>query len=222
MIRYAAAQVNRVVMDLYQADLVRHLHATGISCLIPVSISHINDLNCGDASIRREGAQRLEECKQVLRELADTHIVAEWAINFLSFAASQARYRGTVRRRVAGMMSGEIKWNMQGQQQPPEQAILAWPTAQLGQRKPSQTELNMAVAPFSAQIADARLSEVNQPANVDQISLGNTTTTSSSALSPDDFSNMISFPEIWLGFIGTSESMLDMDWINNNQASMVE
>jgi hypothetical protein len=210
------------VMDLYQGDLVRHLPATGISCLIPVSISHVNDLNCADALIRREGAQRLEECKQVLRELADTHIVAEWAINFLSFAASQARYRGTVRRKVPGMMSGEVKWNLQDQQQSPEQGIPAWPTAQQGQRNLSQTELNMAVASFSAQIADARLSEVNQPANVDQISLGNTTTTSSSALSPDDFSNTISFPEIWLDFTGISETMLDMDWVNNNQAFMLE
>src|ERR1700733_13597921 len=99
MVREAAAQVNSIVMDIYQADLTKYLPATGISCLFPVSISHIFDMESGDPMVRREGRHRLEECKQALRELADAHIAAEWAVNLLTYVESRANAPAQVNRK---------------------------------------------------------------------------------------------------------------------------
>jgi hypothetical protein len=52
-------------------------------------MSHILDMKSRDAIIRRTGAQRLQECKQAIRELVDGHFAAEWAVNFLNCVESK-------------------------------------------------------------------------------------------------------------------------------------
>ncbi|KIX94913.1 uncharacterized protein Z520_09223 [Fonsecaea multimorphosa CBS 102226] len=86
--RAAAADLNKIVMDLYRADLMRRLPGTSISCILTVSWSHVFDLQSASDERRREGARRFEECKLALRELVETNVAAEWAIGFLTFAAS--------------------------------------------------------------------------------------------------------------------------------------
>ncbi|OAG43197.1 hypothetical protein AYO21_02483 [Fonsecaea monophora] len=86
--RAAAANLNKIVMDMYQVDLVRRLPGTCISCILTVSWSHVFDLQSPSAEVRREGARRFEECKLALRELVEINVAAEWAIGFLTFAAS--------------------------------------------------------------------------------------------------------------------------------------
>jgi hypothetical protein len=84
-IRQAALQSNIIFMDLYKLDIMRLMPATAISCLLPVAISHVHDIRSMDHRIQREGQRQLEECKQVLRELSDAHVAAEWGVNFLTF-----------------------------------------------------------------------------------------------------------------------------------------
>ena len=86
--RTAAENLNKIIMDLYRLDLMRRLPGTGISCILTVSWSHVFDLQSPSDEIRREGARRFEECKLALRELVDSNVAAEWAIAFLTFAAS--------------------------------------------------------------------------------------------------------------------------------------
>lgn len=86
--RTAAEDLNKIIMDLYQVDLMRRVPGTVISCILTVSWSHVFDLQSPSDGIRREGARRFEECKLALRELVDANVAAEWAIAFLTFAAS--------------------------------------------------------------------------------------------------------------------------------------
>ncbi|KIW16340.1 hypothetical protein PV08_06391 [Exophiala spinifera] len=86
--RAAAEGLNKIVMDLYRADLMRRLPGMSISCILTVSWSHVFDLQSPSEERRREEVRRFEECKLALRELVDTNVAAEWAIAFLTFAAS--------------------------------------------------------------------------------------------------------------------------------------
>ena len=207
MIRHASASVNTIVMDLYKADLMRFLPATGISCLIPVSISHAFDMKSSDENTRREGFQRLEECKQALGELADAHIAAQWAVNFLDFVASRIQRLRASHSRVTGMMSGEIRWNFQSQ--------------------PQQAGGFRAITPFSEE-SHSLLNETSGMFAMDELAAPNPARTqdvlpavvekrsSNSSHSAVDFSNTINFPETWLNFAGPSDAMLDMDWVDHN------
>lgn len=89
LVREAASQVNKIIMDMYAVDLMKDMPPTVISLLFPTSMSHILDMKSRDALIRRNGAQKLEECKQALRELVDGHFAAEWAVNFLNYVESK-------------------------------------------------------------------------------------------------------------------------------------
>lgn len=82
LVREAASQVNKIIIDMYAVDLMKDMPPTVISLLFPTSMSHILDIKSRDALIRQNGAQKLEECKQALRELVDGHFAAEWAVNF--------------------------------------------------------------------------------------------------------------------------------------------
>lgn len=99
MMRYAAACGNKIVMELYQVDLMRCLPATGISCILAISFSHVFDLQSDEDQTRRDGTRKLEECKQALRELTDAHSAAEWAIKFLTSAAAYVTRISSMRRR---------------------------------------------------------------------------------------------------------------------------
>lgn len=86
--RAAAESLNKIVMDLYMVDLMRRLPCTSISCILTISWSHVYDLQSPNEEVRKEGARRFEECRLALRELVDTNVAAEWAVGFLTFAAS--------------------------------------------------------------------------------------------------------------------------------------
>ncbi|KAH8821883.1 fungal-specific transcription factor domain-containing protein [Xylogone sp. PMI_703] len=203
MIRYAAALTNKLVMDLYQADLMRLLPATGISSLIPVSISHVFDMKSGDENIRREGSQRLEECKQALRELADAHIAAEWAVNFLSFVASQVKLTSNnPRRRIPGMIRGEIKWNVQTQAQSTEIA-----SAPQRNFEPPQKALTSRISGTDASESSQAWALQYQ----DILHCPTVPSPSDHAPSPDNLSNMINFPEIWLDFTASVDNIMDIN-----------
>jgi len=205
MIRYASALTNKIVMDLYQADLMRLLPSTGISCLIPVSISHVFDMRSSNENTRREGIQRLEECKQALGELADAHIAAEWAINFLTFVASRIERKGISYVRMTGMMSGEIKWNYQSEPQLARSVQAITPPSDENHGLPNDSGDIFAM--FDLAALEPSRTRHFLPALVDEQQ-------SNSANSVDDFSNTINFPEMWLNFAGSSDTMLDMDWVN--------
>lgn len=98
--RYAAACGNKIVMELYQSDLMRHLPAVGISCLLVISFSHVYDLQ-SDQEARREGTRRLEECKLALGEMAEALPAAEWAGKFLTTAAAYVTRISTMRHKAS-------------------------------------------------------------------------------------------------------------------------
>lgn len=89
VVRDAASEVNKIIMDIYTADLMKDMHATVVSCLFPVSVSHLLDMRSRDPVLRREGRRRLQECKQALREMTDGHVAAEWAVNFLTYVEAR-------------------------------------------------------------------------------------------------------------------------------------
>lgn len=91
LVRNAARQVNKIIMDMYAVDLMKDMAPTVISLLFPVSMSHLLDMKSREPYLRREGRRRLEECKQALRELADGHVSAEWAVNLLKYAESKIK-----------------------------------------------------------------------------------------------------------------------------------
>lgn len=204
MIRYASTMTNKIVMDLYQADLMRLLPATGISCLIPVSISHVLDMRSFDENTRREGFQRLEECKQALRELADAHIAAQWAVNFLTFVASQNNHTSVSHTRVSGMMSGEIKWNFQSQSQ----------SAVGAQNLTPPSEGNHSLSNEMFGVFDLATPGPLHTQNAVTVSLDKQL--SNFANPTDDFSDTIYFPEMWLNLAGASDTVLDMDWVDHS------
>jgi hypothetical protein len=213
-IRYAAAQGNEIVMDLYRADLMRLIPAAALSCLIPISISHVHDMRSPEETIRREGQRQLEECKQVLRELSDAHIAAEWAINFLSFVGSQVKQKE--HKKLTGMMSGEIRWEMQDPQSMPVSSpnLTFSPEGNQGNGNdyPSNTP---DTGNISAHTNDFIMQRATAPSN------GVTKQANGSGQSPDDFSSLINFPEMWLGMAGGPGIMMDMDWIDQNQTPVI-
>lgn len=216
-IRYAAAQSNEVVMDLYRADLMRLIPATAISCLIPVAISHLHDMRSPEVTLRREAQRRLEECKQVLRELSDAHIAAEWAINFLSFVESQVKRKE--RKKMTGMMTGEILWDMQNPQSIPGPSSMF--TFSPNENQGSGSGHSRTTTDFDTSTAcndrDRSSDCAAQPAGVP---INNAAEKPSvPGLSPDDFSSMINFPEMWLDMAGAQEVMMDTDWMNETQNS---
>ncbi|KAK5045906.1 hypothetical protein LTR84_008692 [Exophiala bonariae] len=84
-VRSAAIHVNQILMEIYTADLTKRMPSTIVSCLMPVGISHIQDMKDKTPAVHREGRRRLEECKQILMELSDGHISAEWTLSFLTY-----------------------------------------------------------------------------------------------------------------------------------------
>ena len=225
IVRYAAAHSTEIVMDLYRSDLVRLLPPTGISCLLPISISHISDMKSPDEITKWEGQQGLNQCKQVLRDLSDAHIAAEWAVNFLGFVASQVGRKGTQQRRLVGMVSGEIKWNAQAAYSP---LVLPRTTLSLSS-VPEQTWCHSGSSDHGT-VRTAATAQLDTRANrkqetqTDSITEGFGTDPmmglNNLAPSPNGFSNSINFPEMWLDMAAASDSTLDIDWTGSNQMPM--
>ncbi|KAK5047422.1 hypothetical protein LTR84_006518 [Exophiala bonariae] len=96
LVRDAASQVNRIIIDIYAVDLMKDMSPTVISLLFPTSMSHMLDMKSRDAIIRRSGAQKLQECKRAIRELVDGHFAAEWAVNFLNCVESKVNSQAPI------------------------------------------------------------------------------------------------------------------------------
>ncbi|KAK5336505.1 hypothetical protein LTR98_007835 [Exophiala xenobiotica] len=207
IVREAAAQVNKIVMDLYKADLMKDLPATGISCLFPVSISHVLDIRSNDPVLSRGGRRRLEECKQALRELADAHIAAEWAVNFLTYVQSSASAPPrTHHTRIPNAVNTPRRSVVPGQSQ------IAEPT--LSSQVSNQSQLQLQESHHKSQAID----EANEVGVLATEQLANTVDQSIEldALSPttyDSLSDMINFPEMWMSFPETQDTAVDPGWL---------
>ncbi|KEF52113.1 uncharacterized protein A1O9_11739 [Exophiala aquamarina CBS 119918] len=99
--RSAAGSINKIMIDLCKVDLMRSLPSTAICCIVASSMCHIADIKSVEEDIRQYGVRRIEECKQALLELADSHLSAKWAANFLTFAASH--FTRTSHRTMIGL-----------------------------------------------------------------------------------------------------------------------
>lgn len=114
LVRDAARQVNKVIMDMYAHDLMKDMSPTVISVMFPASVSHILDMKSQDSSLRREGVQRLNECKQALLELADGHLSAEWAVNFLKDVESKVIAQHQVTKALSATVNTQTLLNPEG------------------------------------------------------------------------------------------------------------
>lgn len=215
IVRAAAYEVNKIVMDLYQADLMRYIPATGISCLVSISRSHICDMRSTNPTIRREGRQRLEECKQALRELTDAHIAAEWAVNLFTYVDSHIKSQGTTSRRLLGTASGEVQLTGQGNQQNLCPAKPPQPKEHITGKYTTGTSLsNVVVAgtpdmpqTFSTAPISAHLAQLFEPARYP-------------AVAPDTSSDLMDFSEMWLDFTAGFGEMPENDWIDSTDLAM--
>jgi len=104
-VRNAAIHVNQILMEIYVADLTKRMSPTVISCLLPVGISHIQDMKSKNPAVHREGRRHLEECKQLLMELLDGHIAAEWVLSFLTYVEGKVNARPRASNRPAAITS---------------------------------------------------------------------------------------------------------------------
>ncbi|KEF52111.1 uncharacterized protein A1O9_11737 [Exophiala aquamarina CBS 119918] len=110
-VRSAAIHVNQILMEIYTADLAKRMSPTIVSCLIPVGISHIQDMKSKNPAVHREGRRHLEECKQILMELLDGHTAAEWAVSFLTYVEGKVNDPPRASNGPAGA-TGELNSNL--------------------------------------------------------------------------------------------------------------
>ena len=161
----------------------------------------------------------MEQCKQILRELSDTHIAAEWALNFLTFAASQVRRKGARQRRLSGMMSGSIEWNTASHSLPPFTSML--PHSQ--QHAPCSSNQEEAQHGVVREMHHKMSRDINtgrhgkqllnepvppRPQATYQSSVDSSSQHTSLNYSPDNLTEVFNFPQSWLE---TSDSILAMD-----------
>lgn len=213
IVRKAAAQVNTIVMDLYKADLMKYLPATGISCLFPVSISHVLDMKNGDPMLRREGRQRLEECKQAIRELADAHIAAEWAVNFLTYVESQVNAPTRASRKMSETAEGRIQ--RAGTKRQPEADDMQDRAQDQGVPRDVLNEIS--VPDIADQIP---WTTFEQSAAIGDVSAEIGGLTNPAINMPSGFSDLTNFPEMWLGFNQAQGNMPGIGWLTQDNMNM--
>ncbi|RVX74787.1 hypothetical protein B0A52_01064 [Exophiala mesophila] len=220
--RAAAAEVNKIAMDLYKADLVKYLHATGISCLVAVGVSHVLDLRLEDPVVRQKARQRLEESKQVLRELSDAHIAADWAINFLTFMESEVQPQDRPRRRQSGMIVGKIQWA-------DKNGAIPIQRAQKGIRGAEALPEEQSRITTSSETQDLVAGTEALDSSISQTTPVHSTTTPVEMTasmtqwlhqSPMHFPDLINFPESWLDLTDTQGAMAGVDWIGDCSLNM--
>ena len=81
-------------MDFFNADLLNHLPATVVSCIMPVSIHHTFDTFSEDVVIRNRASRQLDQCRAMLYTLAERQFAPSWALQIIEFILSRARRRG--------------------------------------------------------------------------------------------------------------------------------
>jgi hypothetical protein len=212
-VRAAANQVNEILMDAYATDFVKDMPPTVISCLFPVSYSHVLDMRSENPALRREGRRRLEECKQVLRELMDAHVAAEWAVNFLTYI--EARVNGLLQspKKDSRIVSRQSYFS-------PEIEKLS----EAGHEHPLKAHLNRQQGP-SSETAMSSLDNSRRPGAVflptDQ------SAQVSSLFSPlsysqtgETFWNDTSYTDPWLSQLDNEYGRLDMTWFTNGDMHM--
>ncbi|OQV08483.1 Fungal specific transcription factor domain-containing protein [Cladophialophora immunda] len=212
IVREAALQVNKIIMDAYAADVMKEMPPTVISCLFPISVSHITDMKSEDPMVRYEGRQRLEECRQALRELVDGHLSAEWAVNFLSYVESRLNpVQHPTTKRGPAVVHGKTLSTV------PEKMSLAGYDQCQGweQNRGQNTEGDAPIQPSgsegpkSTNLASPNLDE--QPTAEHNPFLYTHT--------PAGFSDLV-FPDTWLGGPDAQNSTSGGTWVDNDIISL--
>jgi hypothetical protein len=202
LMRFAAASVNKIAMELYQVDLMRYLSATGISCILAISFSHVFDLKSPEHQVRREGLLRLEECTLALRELVDAHLAAEWAIKFLTSAASRIARLSKGRRRTVATKEME-----------PREDIQVF--SQSGRNNAIQAESTFAQQGeiSTSNLTDLRSTELPSWQPMGFMPQENDRFASNSlSLLPEDNSEFLSFPDTWNSMTAPYESLFEANY----------
>lgn len=192
LVRSAARQVNKIAMDMYAVDLMKDLPPTVISLLFPASLSHILDMKSRDRFLRREGVQRLEECKQALRELTDGHLAAEWAVNLLKYVETRVNAETPAMKALSTAVDAQTHpWheektvsrgqNTPGQRQDYGEALMS------AQDPPPATLLGSSERTSTSTSTSYMQSTSFMP------NFGDSTGT-------DDPGNWSNFPNVWFGF----------------------
>lgn len=110
VVRDAAIQMNKIIMDAYTADFIKDMPPTFISCLVRASHIHVLETRSQIPHIHQEGRRRLEECRQALRELSDGHMSAEWVISFLAYVEARVSSLSGPSNHVLAGMSEKPCW----------------------------------------------------------------------------------------------------------------
>ncbi|KIX99563.1 uncharacterized protein Z520_05139 [Fonsecaea multimorphosa CBS 102226] len=212
IIREAAMQVNKIIMDAYAADVMKEMPPTVISCLFPISLSHLTDMRSEDPVVRCEGRQRLEECRQAIRELMDGHMAAEWAINFLNHVESRLHSALDPTKRGSAVGCGKAPSNGPEKRSP----------AGYDQRQRWEQQIG---AQSTGGDSAIHLSAGERPKSTD---LGSTTldeqlTTEHNPFlythTPAGFSDLI-FPDTWLGGPDAQNNASSGAWVDSDIMSM--
>ncbi|EXJ70664.1 uncharacterized protein A1O5_05654 [Cladophialophora psammophila CBS 110553] len=212
IVREAAIQVNKIIMDAYAADVMKEMPPTVISCLFPISISHITDMKSDDPMLRYEGRQRLEECRQALRELVDGHLAAEWAVNFLNYVESKLNALPDLTKRVSAAVCGKAPSTV-----PEKTSMTGYDQCQrCGQDRCRNAEGDTAI--------QAAVSEEPKSIDFALTNLDEQLTTAHSPFlyvhTPDGFSDLVNFPDAWLGGPDAQNSASGGVLVENDTISM--
>jgi hypothetical protein len=201
IVREAALQVNKIIMDMYAVDLMKDIPATVISCLFPVSISHILDMRNKDPSLRGQGRQRLEECKQALRELADGHLSAEWAVNFLNYVEAKGNAHANTAKGPSTLAN--------------TQHVL------VGGRENTYTPVQRRQDPHRSQDSGLSGDHLAQMARADSThpSLP-TNSTAAAYATTDNSASSITSPNMWFGFPDAQWDIPGMGWLQDDSMAV--
>ncbi|KIW88086.1 uncharacterized protein Z519_11196 [Cladophialophora bantiana CBS 173.52] len=212
IVRKAAIQVNKIIMDAYAADVMKEMPPNVISCLFPISISHITHMKSDDPMLRYEGRQRLEECRQALRELVDGHLAAEWAVNFLNYVESKLNAAPDLTKRASAVVCGKAPSTVQG-----KMSLTGYDQRQRWeqdrcQNAEGETAIQAAVSegPKSIDLAPTNLDEQLNTAHNPFLYVH----------TPDVFSDLVNFPDTWLGGPDVQNSASSGPWVENDTISM--
>ncbi|OAL38193.1 hypothetical protein AYO20_02645 [Fonsecaea nubica] len=85
-IREASNEITDLYRDLCARNLVEFLPNTGVTCVLPAAIFHLQELQSQEPSSRLTSMRKLETCMQALRRLQNLYASAEFAVSWLARA----------------------------------------------------------------------------------------------------------------------------------------
>lgn len=214
VVRDAAIQMNKIIMDAYTADYVKDMPSTFISCLVRASHIHVLETRSQIPHIRQESRRRLEECRQALRELADGHMAAEWVINFLAHVEARVNSRSGPSNHVLTGLSEKTCWPPNPEKvggmghEPP-------PTEIWSQPESSDVDMLSTISPNYGIATDQ-----NPPMAVQMP----TAPGPSSSLTPmctiEDLVNYSPLSDPWLGVLDVPYKLPDTTWLDTELRPM--